>query len=81
MADETGASEPCSPNAAVKIADYRIGDRLEGLNVYQGYDEKSGEQVVIKLEPLDAERPSLYYGTRVLKLLQDPNGCKLYYLF
>lgn len=58
----------------VKIGEYRIGPRIDGLKVYTGYEEKTGEQVAIKLESVDAARPSLYYGTRILKLLQG--GCK-----
>jgi hypothetical protein len=59
-----------------KIGEYRIGLRIEGLKVYPGYEERTGEQVAVKLEPLGAARPSLYYGTRILKLLQG--GCKFH---
>ena len=53
---------------------YKLTKRLGNSNsgrLYVGQNNKTGEEVAVKLEKLDVRSPTLQYESKVLQLLQS----------
>ncbi|CEP08573.1 hypothetical protein [Parasitella parasitica] len=74
----TTLTAPLNPMIGYKIASsYRIGAKIGSGSfgeIHKGIEEKSGEEVAIKLEKVTAKHPQLEYEYRVYKAIAGGTG-------